>query len=50
MKTLQIRHVPDDVYASLVVISAEPTSAVAVVTHALEELARGDWFRGSSAR
>lgn len=49
-QTRMVRALPDDVYASLVVISAEPTSAVAVVTHAREELARGDWFRGSSAR
>jgi len=44
------RALPDDVYAQLVVISAEPTSAVAVVTHAREELERGDRFRGTTAR
>lgn len=44
------RMLPDDVVASLVVVSAEPTSALAVVTHAREEIARGDQFRGSSAR
>jgi hypothetical protein len=42
------RMLPDHVLASLVVVSAEPQSAVAVVTHATEELARGDWFRGSN--
>jgi len=44
------RMLPDYVLASLVVVSAEPQSAVAVVTHATEELARGDSFRGSSAQ
>jgi hypothetical protein len=44
------RILPDDVVASLVVVSSEPASAVAVVTHAREEIARGDAFRGSSAR
>jgi hypothetical protein len=42
------RLLPDHVLASLVVVSAEPQSAVAVVTHAAEELARGDQFRGAS--
>lgn len=39
---------PDDVVASLVVVSAEPATAVAVVTHAREEIARGDLFRGAA--
>jgi hypothetical protein len=43
------RTLPDDVTASLVVISAEPRSAVALVTKADREIQRGDWFRGASA-
>lgn len=39
------RQLPDDVLANLVVVSAEPRSAVAVVTHASREIERGDWFR-----
>jgi hypothetical protein len=42
------RALPDQVLASLVVVSAEPQTSVAVVTHATQELARGDVFRGSS--
>lgn len=44
------RLLPDHVLADLVVVSAEPQTAVAVVTHASQELTRGDWFRGSSLR
>ena len=43
------RAMPDDVTASLVVISAEPQSAVAVVTRSNREIERGDWFRETSA-
>lgn len=43
------RTMPDDITASLVVISAEPRSAVALVTKAEREIQRGDWFRGASA-
>ncbi len=46
-----LRHLlPDEVLANLVVVSAEPDTAVAVVMHASEELSRGQTFRGSSAR
>lgn len=44
------RMMPDHVLANLVVVAAEPQSAVAVVTHATEELARGDYFRGVMAQ
>ncbi len=44
------RLLPDEVLANLVVVSAEPDTAVAVVMHASEELSRGQDFRGSSAR
>lgn len=44
------RTLPDQVLARLVVVSAEPHTAVAVVTHASEELARGDRFREARAR
>jgi hypothetical protein len=49
-ETGERRVLPDDVMASLVVISAEPASAVALVTSANQEIQRGDVFRGSSAR
>src|SRR5690606_13015192 len=49
-QTGMTRALPDDVYAQAVVTSAEPTSAVAVVPHAREELERGDRFRGTTAR
>jgi len=43
------RHMlPDDVIGELVVVSAEPTTAVAMVLHAREELERGDHFRVAS--
>lgn len=41
---------PDDVLADLVVISAEPSSAVALVTRSHRELEQGDAFRGAPAR
>jgi hypothetical protein len=44
------RLLPDEVVADLVVVSAEPGSAVAVVAHAREELARGLTFRSASTR
>jgi len=43
------RMLPDDVFASLVVVSADPQTAVAVVTHASEEIGRGDQFRAAPA-
>jgi hypothetical protein len=36
------------VVADLLVIRAQPKSAVAVVRHAVEELALGDRFRGAT--
>lgn len=44
------RLLPDEVLANLVVVSAEPGTAVAVVMHSSEELSRGQTFRGSSGR
>jgi hypothetical protein len=44
------RLLPDEVLADLVVVSAEPDTAVAVVMHASEEIARGLSFRGTPAR
>ena len=38
---------PDDVIANLIVVEAEPNTAVAVATHATLELTRGDHFRTS---
>lgn len=49
-ETGERRLLPDHVMASLVVISAEPASAVALVTSANHEIQRGDVFRGASAR
>jgi hypothetical protein len=49
-ETGQRRLLPDHVMASLVVVSAEPGSAVALVTSANHEIQRGDVFRGASAR
>ncbi len=40
--------VPDRVVAKLLVIRAQPASAVAVVRHTQEELALGDRFRGAT--
>jgi hypothetical protein len=40
--------VPDRVVAKLLVIRAQPASAVAVVRHTAEELALGDRFRGAT--
>jgi hypothetical protein len=40
---------PDDVVAKLLVVSARPETAVAVVTHTETELIRGDRFRGSNS-
>lgn len=39
---------PDTVVANLIVVSAQPGSAVAIATHATEELALGDTFRTTS--
>src|SRR5262249_41468830 len=38
---------PDDVIANLIVVQAEPNTAVAVATHATLELTRGDHFRSA---
>ena len=38
---------PDHVVAKLLVVDVQDESSVAVVTHTLTELARGDYFRGS---
>ncbi|MCP5060359.1 MAG: LysM peptidoglycan-binding domain-containing protein [bacterium] len=38
---------PDHVIAKLLVVDVQDESSVAVVTHTLTELARGDYFRGS---
>jgi len=46
--TGQRRALPDDVIASLVVLSAEPTTAVAVVTQSSGEIEKGDHYRGAS--
>ena len=46
--TGQRRALPDDVIGSLLVLSAEPTTAVAVVTHSNGEIERGDHFRGAT--
>ena len=43
-------HPPDEVVASLVVVSTEPNTATAVVTQAKTELELGDLFRGASMR
>jgi hypothetical protein len=39
--------VPERVVAQLLVVKAEPMTAVAYVTHTDEELALGDRFRGA---
>ncbi|MCP5071006.1 MAG: hypothetical protein GY946_30960 [bacterium] len=39
---------PDHVVAKLLVVDVQDESSVAVVTHTLTELARGDYFRGSA--
>ncbi len=36
---------PEDIVASLVVVSADPSTSVAVVTHARDHIERGDAFR-----
>jgi LysM repeat protein len=41
------RALPDDVIAKLLVISATPETATAVVTHSATEINKGDYFRGS---
>jgi hypothetical protein len=38
-------HLPDEIVANLIVISAEPNSSLAIATHGILELARGDRFR-----
>lgn len=44
----KVKHaMPDEVVANMIVISAEPTSAIAIATHATGELGRGDYFRSS---
>jgi hypothetical protein len=43
------RRLPDQVVAKLVVVSARPETAAAVVTHTTHELTRGDHFRGTTA-
>jgi hypothetical protein len=47
-QTKQRHTLPDEVVANLIVVSARPESAVAIVTHATTELARGDHFRGAA--
>ena len=45
----RLAHVmPDESVANLVVVSAQPRTAVAIATHATQELARGDRFRTAS--
>lgn len=44
------RLLPDEVLAELVVVSAEPDTAVAVVMHASEEISRGQPFRAAARR
>jgi L-lysine 2,3-aminomutase len=39
--------VPDRVIAQLLVVRAQPETAVALVTHTEEELELGDHFRGA---
>jgi len=46
--TGQRRALPDDVIGSLLVVSAEPTTSVAVVTQSSGEIERGDHFRGAT--
>jgi hypothetical protein len=47
-KETKTKHrMPDEVVANLVVITAQPASAVAFVTHVNRELVRGDTFRTS---
>jgi hypothetical protein len=42
----RIEHtLPDEIVANLIVVSAQPESAVAIATHATLELVRGDTFR-----
>ena len=48
--TREERTLPDHIVADLIVVSAEPTTSVAVVTHARNELAMGDHFRGETDR
>ncbi len=44
----EVEHrLPDDVVANLLVISARPTSSVALITHTTAALNRGDMFRGA---
>ena len=43
-------HPPDEVVASLVVVSTEPDTATAVVTRTTTELMLGDLFRGASLK
>lgn len=50
VETGRPRLLPDEVLAQLVVVSAEPDTAVAVVTHASQEISRGQPFRGASLR
>lgn len=45
----QLSHaLPDDVVGNLIVVSARPESAAAIVTHATVEMVAGDRFRGAS--
>jgi len=41
------RQIPDRVVAELVVVRSQPEASVAFVRHTQEELARGDYFRGT---
>jgi hypothetical protein len=41
------RQLPDHVVAKLLVIGLTPETATAIVTHADDEINRGDWFRGA---
>ncbi len=47
-ETRRKHQLPDDVVADLLVVSAEPGTAVAIVTHSRTELNRGDRFRGAT--
>ena len=43
------RKLPDRVVGKMIVVSTEPETSTALVTHSSEDLARGDEFRGSDS-
>lgn len=46
----KIKHVmPDEIIGNMIVVSARPESAVAIVTHSTLEFARGELFRGAES-